>query len=269
MQSLDDALVEERAVDAYLNLYPGQSLAHGAHTAFDEGVGAVGIMDVSGPMVHVEHLVGLGDGAEQRVVAARALLRLVESHGGAFGMARSAQHRPVEVEGDAREPFGHQALDDHRRRLGADVADAALVGTAERAADGGHVGQSLQAEHALDQLIISVVVEVSQSSMSDDEMHDQQHHHDVVSVDRVGVQVAKASPQPLLDANEGKEVLKENESRIRCQILCLESELHAQRGFTPNLGFAKFHSWSPFHLVRRRLATMIVPISETTSFFLT
>ena len=90
----------------------------------------------------------------------------------------------------------------------------------------------------------------------------------VVTVDWVGLQVAEASPQPLLDANEGEEVLKENESRIRRQVLCLESDLHAQRSFTPNLGFAKFHRWSPFHLVRRRLATMIVPISETTSLFL-
>ena len=105
--------------------------------------------------------------------------------------------------------------------------------------DGGHVRQSLQAEHALDQFIISVVVEVSQSSMSDDEMHDQQHHHDVVSVDWVGLQVAEASPQPLLDANEGEEVLEENESRIRRQ-LCLESELHAQRGFTPSLALLSF-----------------------------
>ena len=52
-------------------------------------------------------------------------------------------------------------------RLGAQIARA--------------LAQSLQAEHPLDQLIISVVVQVSQSSMSDDEMHDQQHHHDVVT----------------------------------------------------------------------------------------
>ena len=225
-------------------------------------------MDVSGPMVHVEHFVGLGDGAEQRVVAACALLRLVESHRRSFGVTPGAQHRPVEVEGDAREPFAHQALDNHRPRLGADVADTALVGTAERAADGEYVGQSLQAEHPLDQLIITVVVEVSQSSISDDEMHDQQHHHEVVTVNRIGLQVAEASPQPFLETNEGEEVLKENESRIRGQILWLESELHAQCNFTSNRRFARFHPWSPFDLVRRRLATMIVPISETTLLFL-
>ena len=54
VQSLDDTLVEERALDAHLDLGPRQALAHGAYTALDEGVGAVGIMDVSGPMVHVE-----------------------------------------------------------------------------------------------------------------------------------------------------------------------------------------------------------------------
>ena len=150
VKSLDDVLVEEGAVDAHLSLCPRQALAHRAYTALDEGVGAVGVVDVSGPMVHVEHLVGLGDGAKQRVVAARALLRLVEPHRGAFGMTPGAQHRPVEVEGDAREPFALEALEDHRPRLGADVTDAALVGTAERATDGGHVGQSLQAKHPLD-----------------------------------------------------------------------------------------------------------------------
>ena len=193
-------------------------------------------------MVHVEHLVGLGDGAKQGVVAARTFLLLVESCGRAFGMSPGAQHRPIEVERYAREPFGHQALDDYRRRLGADFADAVLIGTAERAAEGGDVRQSLQAKHPLDQLIITVVVQVSQSSMSDDEMNDQQHHHDVVGVNRIGFQVAEASPQPLLDANEREEVLKENQSRVRCQILRLEPKLHAQRGFTPNIGSAKFHA---------------------------
>ena len=120
----------------------------------------------------------------------------------------------------------------------------------------------------LDQVVISVVVEVSQSSMSDDEMHDQQHHHEVVTVDRIGLQVAEASPPPFLQTNEGEEVLKENEARIRGQILRLESDLHPQRCFTSNGGFTKFHSWSPFHLVRRRVATMIVPVSETTLLFL-
>ena len=98
MQSLDDALVEE-CLSMRTSINPGQSLAHGAHTALDEGVGAVGVVDVSGPMVHVEHLVGLGDGAEQGVVAACPFLVLVEPHGGAFGMAPGAQHRPVEAQG--------------------------------------------------------------------------------------------------------------------------------------------------------------------------
>ena len=156
VQSLDDGLVEECAVDAHLDRCPGQMLAYDAHTALDEGVGAVGVVDVSGAMVHVEHLVGLGDGAEQGVVAACAFHLLVEPDCGAFGVARGAEHRPVEVEGDAREPLGHQVLDDHRCRLGAYVADALCVGAGERAAHRGHVRQSLQAEHALDHLVVAV-----------------------------------------------------------------------------------------------------------------
>ena len=212
-ESLDDDLVEECAVDAHLYLCPRQALAHGAHTVLDEGVGAVGVVDVSGSMVHVEHLVGLGNGAKQGVVAARPFLVLVEPYCRAFGMAPGAQHRAVEVERYARESFGHQALHDHSARLDSDFADALCICTGERAADGGHVRQSLQAKHPFDQFIITVVVQVSQSSMSDDEMHDQQHHHDVVAVNRIGFQVAEASPQPFLDANEREEVLKENQSR--------------------------------------------------------
>ena len=64
----------------------------------------------------------------------------------------------------------------------------------------------------------------------------------MVGVDGVGLQVAEASPQPFLDANDGEEVLKENEARVRCQVLPLESEFHTRFGFTSNVGFAKFHS---------------------------
>ena len=118
-------------------------------SVLDEGVGTVGVVDIAGPMMHIEHLVGLGDGAKQGVVAARTFLFLVEPHCRAFGMAPGAQHRPVEVERYARESFGHQALHDHSARLDSDFADALFIGPAERAADGGHVRQSLQAKHPL------------------------------------------------------------------------------------------------------------------------
>ena len=241
VKSIDDGLVEERAVDTDLYLCPRQARAHGTHTVLDEGVGTVGVVDIAGPMMHIEHLVSLGDGAKQGVVAARTFLFLVEPHCRAFGMAPGAQHRPVEVERYARESFGHQALHDHSARLDSDFADALFIGPAERAADGGHVRQSLQAKHPFDHLVITIVVHVSQPSVSDDEMHDQQHHHHVVTVNRIGLHVAETSPQPFLDANEGEKVLKKNESRVRCEILRFESDIQTQSGFTTNIGSAMFH----------------------------
>ena len=65
VKSIDDGLVEERAVDTDLYLCPRQARAHGTHTVLDEGVGTVGVVDIAGPMMHIEHLVGLGDGAKQ------------------------------------------------------------------------------------------------------------------------------------------------------------------------------------------------------------
>ena len=76
VKSIDDGLVEERAVDTDLYLCPRQARAHGTHTVLDEGVGTVGVVDIAGPMMHIEHLVGLGDGAKQGVVAARTFLFL-------------------------------------------------------------------------------------------------------------------------------------------------------------------------------------------------
>jgi hypothetical protein len=48
-------------------------------------------------MVNIEDLVCLRNGTKQGVVAARALLFLVETHRRAFGVASCAQHRTVEV----------------------------------------------------------------------------------------------------------------------------------------------------------------------------
>ena len=67
---------------------------------FDECTGSVGVVHVARAVMSVEDLAGLGDGCEQRVVAAPALLLLVVSDCGALGMALGAQHRAVEVERD-------------------------------------------------------------------------------------------------------------------------------------------------------------------------
>ena len=49
-------------------------------TVADEGIGPIGVVDITGPVVNVEDLVCQRNGTKQRVVAARPLLFLVETH---------------------------------------------------------------------------------------------------------------------------------------------------------------------------------------------
>jgi len=72
-------------------------------------------------------------------------------------------------------------------------------------------------------------------------MHNQRHQVRVMAVNRAHLQVAKISPQPLLDAYQGEEVLKEDKTRVRSQVLRFESNIQSVPGFTSNSCFAMFH----------------------------
>ena len=179
-------------------------------------------------MVNVEDLVGLGDGAKEGVVAARALLFLVEAHCGSFGVSPGTQHRPVVIERHSRKSLVYQTLYDQVSRFTSHFGDTLFIRTGERPAERGYVRQPLQTENPFDHFVITVVLHVSQPPVSDDQMHDQQHHDHVMAVNRIALQVAETSPQPFFDADEGEEVLKDDESRIRCQALRFESDVEAQ-----------------------------------------
>jgi hypothetical protein len=72
-------------------------------------------------------------------------------------------------------------------------------------------------------------------------MHNQQQHDHVMAVDWAHLQVAKTAPQPLLDTDQREEVLKENQARVRGQVLRFESNLQSGPSFTSNLCLAMFH----------------------------
>ena len=91
----------------------GQGLAHGLNAGPNERLGPVRVVDVAGAVQEVEHLGGLGQGAEERVVAAGALALLVVADGGALGVAAGGLHRAVEVQGDPGQSQGAQAGQDH------------------------------------------------------------------------------------------------------------------------------------------------------------
>jgi len=241
MQSLSNGLVEKRTVDTCLCFDPRQRRAHAMQTVADEGIGPIGVVDITGPVVNIEDLVCLRNGTKQRVVATRTLLFLVETYRRSFGMASCAQHRTVEVKRHSRKTLGRQAFNDQVSRFTSDFLDAYLISATERAANGGHIRQTFKAKQALDHLVIAIVVHISQPPVANDQMHNQQHQDHVMAVNRAHLQVAKTSPQPLLDVYQGEEVLKEDKTRVRSQVLRFESNIQSGPGFTSNICFAMFH----------------------------
>jgi hypothetical protein len=63
----------------------------------------------------------------------------------------------------------------------------------------------------------------------------------VMTVYQAPLQMAKTSPQSLLEADQGEEVLKQDKARVRRQVLRFESNLQSGPGFTSNIRFAMFH----------------------------
>ena len=179
---LSDGLVEKRAVDTGLCFDPRQRRVHAVQTVADEGIGPIGVVDITGAVVNIENLVCLRNGTKQRVVAARTFLFPIETHRRAFGMASCAQHRSVEVKRHARKLLGQQAFNDQVSRFISDFLDDYLIRATECAADGGHIRQTLQTQHTLDHLVIAIVVHIAQLAVPNDQMHDQQYHDHVVAV---------------------------------------------------------------------------------------
>lgn len=112
VQGRDDVVAEEGAVHAYLDVHAGQCRADLVDAGEDELAGTVGIVNVAGAEEEIEDLAGLGDGTEERVVASLASVLGIESDGRAFGATVGAQHRAVEVEGDAAQSEAGEALQD-------------------------------------------------------------------------------------------------------------------------------------------------------------
>ena len=71
----------------------------------------------------------------------------------------------------------------------------------------------------------------------------------MVTVDRVGFQVAEAPPQPFLEAQVGKEMLKEDEPEYDVSF-CGSNRTSMPSVALPRTAvLLSFISWSPFHRV--------------------
>ena len=107
-----------------------------------ELMSVLAVVDVAGPVQDIEELPGLGHGAKQVVVAARAFLLGVVADGGTFGMPARGRHRAVEVEGQAGEAFPLERVYHQARRQVAHSFDIGRAHFRQRAADRGHVRQA-------------------------------------------------------------------------------------------------------------------------------
>ena len=154
MKSLRNGLFEKRTLDTCLCFDPRQRRAHAPQTLADEGIGPIGVVYITGPVVNIEDLVCMRNATKQRVVAVRPLLFLLETHRRSFGVASCAQHRPVEVKRHSRKPLGRQAFNDRVSRFTSEFIGAYLISATGRAANGKHIRQTLKAKQALYHLVI-------------------------------------------------------------------------------------------------------------------
>ena len=64
MQLISDSFIEKCAVDPCLNFDPRQCRTHALETVGDEGIGPIGVVDVTGSVVGIQNLVCLRNGTK-------------------------------------------------------------------------------------------------------------------------------------------------------------------------------------------------------------
>ncbi len=208
----------------------------------------VRVVDVAGAVQEVEHLAGLGDGAEQRDSScARPSSFLVVADGRALGVAHGGLDRAVEVEGEAGDAEGAQPIETELAAKSAQARDGACVDRSEHAADGRDVGQAAQAEDALHHGIVAIEADIAQLAVTEQQMNDERENDDVVAEDRGDAEVSEAGVEAIAQPESGEELLKEEESGEGSEALLLETQSGERARFAVRVGPASFHGgWAPF-----------------------
>ena len=201
----------------------------------------MGIMDVAGTMQHIEHLAGLGDRAEERIIAALPLLLAVEPYGRALGRFPCADHRAIEVERHAREPKGHQPCHNPLPHESQQALCAFRVRPRQSPRQRGDIRQTAQAERPQDQGVIRIVAHIAQSPVSQHEVQHQTQHQRCVSEDRAEGEMAEAAAQLLLEPQTSEQRLKEDEARERGQLAVFKTQCRQAMGLAVDFGFAILH----------------------------
>lgn len=169
----------------------------------------------------IEHLAGLGNAAEQRVVAALAFLLAIEAYCAALGKAPGGNDRAVEVQGDPCQAQGPQS---RAHQLAIDLAqllDTARVHPGQGAAHRGDIRQARDPQQALHQWIVLVITHVLQATVAEQQVDDQQHRHHAMAEDRADGEMAEAARELLLQSQLGEQRLEYDQSGIGCQFFDL------------------------------------------------
>ena len=101
VQGADDVITEKGAVHPYFDNDTGQRFPYLLDTVQNERLCAIGIMHIARAVQYIEHLPGLSDSTEQRIIAALPLLLFVEADRSALGGAAGANHGTIKVQREA------------------------------------------------------------------------------------------------------------------------------------------------------------------------
>jgi hypothetical protein len=192
-------------------------------------------------MQHIEHLAGLGDRAEERIIATLPLLLAVEPHRRALGRFPCADHRAIEVERHARESKGHKPGHDPLSHECLQALCALCVRLRQSPRQRGDIRQTTQAERPHDQGVIRVVAYIAQSPVSQHEVQYQTQHQGRMSEDRADGEMAEAAAQPFFEPQTSEQRLEEDEARERGQLAVFKTQCGQAMGLAVDFGFAILH----------------------------
>jgi len=242
-----DLIAKKGTVPPNLNLHPRQFLTQPPNTVKHKRPGPMGIMNISRTMIDIKDLPRLSDGTKQRVITPGPLFPPVKPDRRPFNPSPLRPiDRPIKiqcqpVEADLSEPFDHQ----NPAQL-AEPPDAFPIHTAQRTGDRRHIGNPIQPQQPLHHRIIPVVINLSKPPVSNDQMHHQQQHHDMVAQNRRDFQMSEASPQSFLEMKLVKQGLKDHQARKRRQPLIFKFDFWNLAHSTLYFVFAILHlGWPP------------------------
>lgn len=115
------------------------------------------------------------------------------------------------------------------------------VGAGQPAADGGDVGEEVQAQGSLDHVVVAVVLDISQLAKAEEPVNDEQQDDEMVFVGGIPCQVAKAVSELLLETEVDEQALEHDEAGEGGEWLFVELHVEDFGGFPLHVLSATFH----------------------------